>query len=538
MADHLGPAPGKRSKSSKDEDNDDNLYSASFSRPKKSKEEILLNHELQDENVKNEIAKSFKTSVSYPTYGDENEDTTIRFYNKPFPCCVIPNFISNEDYVSDLKSELLNLEFHEKSNDLYKFSQSDDLKKSKSKLVKNMNKILYTDFLSWLRQVTGIDFNDTMDMSCAKYQYTDVLLCHDDELEGRRIAFIYYLVPPSWVAEDGGTLDMFTTDENGQPSCITRQLVPSYNSLVFFEVTPISFHQVSEVISESKCRLSISGWFHGPTVPRPESYVELPPELNLPMETDDDILLEWVNPMYLDIGIVDAIQSQLEEDSEIQLADFLIEEKYELIKSELLTSKLTWESKGPANKRNYSIFIKEDATIAPTLQSCFEFLHSKPLFKLLSRLTGLDLSHDDKDGQGDSDAPSSSSAFQNVPDKCSEPKCCGEIRKWSHDCYTLMYDNDPEGSEFALDAMLYFACEEWQTEFGGFTSYIANGEDEELLTVNPTANCLALVCRDKDTLRFVKHINSKCNSLNQITCDNTASVNRAQYFDISMVYFE
>ena len=32
---------------------------------------------------------------------------------------------------------------------------------------------------------------------------TDVLLCHDDELEGRRIAFIFYLVP-EWTKEDGG----------------------------------------------------------------------------------------------------------------------------------------------------------------------------------------------------------------------------------------------------------------------------------------------------------------------------------------------
>ena len=33
---------------------------------------------------------------------------------------------------------------------------------------------------------------------------SDVLLCHDDELEGRRIAFILYLVP-EWSEEDGGT---------------------------------------------------------------------------------------------------------------------------------------------------------------------------------------------------------------------------------------------------------------------------------------------------------------------------------------------
>ena len=32
----------------------------------------------------------------------------------------------------------------------------------------------------------------------------DVLLCHDDELEGRRIAYIYYLVPLDWEEKDGG----------------------------------------------------------------------------------------------------------------------------------------------------------------------------------------------------------------------------------------------------------------------------------------------------------------------------------------------
>jgi Rps23 Pro-64 3,4-dihydroxylase Tpa1-like proline 4-hydroxylase len=41
-------------------------------------------------------------------------------------------------------------------------------------------------------------------------------LCHDDDIhgtiEGRRIAFIYYLVPEDWKETDGGTLDLFDTD--------------------------------------------------------------------------------------------------------------------------------------------------------------------------------------------------------------------------------------------------------------------------------------------------------------------------------------
>uniref|UniRef100_A0A1X7URD1 Prolyl 3,4-dihydroxylase TPA1/OFD1 N-terminal domain-containing protein n=1 Tax=Amphimedon queenslandica TaxID=400682 RepID=A0A1X7URD1_AMPQE len=56
-----------------------------------------------------------------------------------------------------------------------------------------------------------------------------VLLCHDDELEGRRIAYIYYLVDPSWEKKDG-------------------------------------------VLTASKTCLTISGWFHGPSLPRTSPY--------------------------------------------------------------------------------------------------------------------------------------------------------------------------------------------------------------------------------------------------------------------------
>ena len=74
--------------------------------------------------------------------------------------------------------------------------------------------------LPWLRELTGIELTDNVDATCSKYEYTgkvilkfhflmcnlDTLLCHDDELEGRRVAFIYYLVDPTWSSTDGGIL--------------------------------------------------------------------------------------------------------------------------------------------------------------------------------------------------------------------------------------------------------------------------------------------------------------------------------------------
>ena len=41
------------------------------------------------------------------------------------------------------------------------------------------------------------------------YSCQGYLLCHDDELEGRRIAYIFYLVDEGWSMDDGGRLELF-----------------------------------------------------------------------------------------------------------------------------------------------------------------------------------------------------------------------------------------------------------------------------------------------------------------------------------------
>jgi hypothetical protein len=58
---------------------------------------------------------------------------------------------------------------------------------------------------------------------------------------------------------------------------------------------------------------------------------------------------------------------------------------------------------------------------------------------------------------------------------------------------------------------------------GGFISYIAKGEDEELLTIDPSSNCLNVVYREKTTARFVKYLNNKCEE---------------NLHDISFVYYQ
>ena len=43
----------------------------------------------------------------------------------PFPCCILPNFIQDNDgFLDSLKDEILRLKYYEKDNDLYQFHQA------------------------------------------------------------------------------------------------------------------------------------------------------------------------------------------------------------------------------------------------------------------------------------------------------------------------------------------------------------------------------------------------------------------------------
>jgi hypothetical protein len=50
----------------------------------------------------------------------------------------------------------------------------------------------------------------------------------------------------------------------------------------------------------------------------------------------------------------------------------------------------------------------------------------------------------------------------------------------------------------------------------------------QLLSVSPAENSLALVYRDKETLKFVKHINSRISELH----------NGPHFYDFHLVYYE
>jgi len=91
---------------------------------------------------------------------------------------------------------------------------------------------------------------------------------------------------------------------------------------------------------------------------------------------------------------------------------------------------------------------------------------------------------------------------------CSEGRV--ESRKFASGDYTLAFDNDPEIKQPGLDVNFCVLPPKtkWNNSYGGTIHYMNEGEEEELLTVEPMENTLSIVFRgDAGVIRFVKYVN-------------------------------
>lgn len=177
---------------------------------------------------------------------------------KPFPHVVIENFL--KDYWS-LLGALQREHFVRKDTDLFSFSQTRNLFYSKDSVIRDAVKMFSSQqFSSLISQITGIKLKQgAIDVSGALYENTDYLLCHDDKLEGRKVAFILYL-SESFTAADGGAL-VFLSANGRHPGKKVIAYPPLQNSLMIFAVSDKSWHEVEEVLSDKK-RYTIGGWLH------------------------------------------------------------------------------------------------------------------------------------------------------------------------------------------------------------------------------------------------------------------------------------
>ena len=176
--------------------------------------------------------------------------------SNPFPHLELKDFF-REDRAKKLLLALSKEKFIPKEADLLKLKQTNDLASSSVRELQGFRKFLLSeDFMSYMESITGFTLKrGVIDLAGSLYEDTDYLLCHDDQLEGRKIAFLFYL--SSMGKNEGGSLGLLDTQLR-----TVKRIVPRFNTFAFFEVSPHSFHEVEEMLKDRQ-RITLGGWFHG-----------------------------------------------------------------------------------------------------------------------------------------------------------------------------------------------------------------------------------------------------------------------------------
>uniref|UniRef100_A0A5K4F063 Ofd1_CTDD domain-containing protein n=1 Tax=Schistosoma mansoni TaxID=6183 RepID=A0A5K4F063_SCHMA len=321
--------------------------------------------------------------------------------------------MDTKQMVQSVEEEAEKLPFLRRGNDLFAFYQSCDVinlcsneknssNTSKFPLLVSFRTFLLNCVLPWLKDITGIPlYENKVDLTSSLYKHGDYLLCHDDKLEGRRVAFIWYLVPDSWDSQiDGGELQLYesqpitddNSDENFFPTQISTTIPPKRNMFMFFEVSPRSFHQVAEVFGYSK-RLSLHGWFHGPSLWTVDNNIMPSIEKISPIHIEEELVYQWINPIYFDTEQLSKIRRRFCRSSEIQLTNFIKTDKWiELVQCIKGISAQNWLHCGPPNRRNYHCLFNTNSNTIPDLcDQIIRLFKSEAMLVILSDITGIQL---------------------------------------------------------------------------------------------------------------------------------------------------
>ncbi|ORY31748.1 hypothetical protein BCR33DRAFT_723823 [Rhizoclosmatium globosum] len=440
--------------------------------------------------------------------------------------------------------------------------------KQLSNLLELRNALYSEEFRDFVGKVCGVGklSPSKADLSHNRYKAGCHLLCHDDVIGTRSVSYIIYLTDPDhpWKPEDGGGLELLPVVSKGTPAVHPTVIIPpSWNQMAMFAVQPgHSFHSVAEVVSVDRDRPSISGWFH---VMQPEdmteeefaAYEKEQAELGAEKATasldqlmNDDgefpfhdlpkfsvkgshfqhpLNLKKKAKMKIQLHLLlrkshssSHLSTQSNErfcsESSIQLTSFLEPSLAASLTASTihqdehddLLPKKPRSPKTPAPIANYEAGIKGNWT--PTGPSHKHHLASiqhtlftsKPFLRFLYLITSL--------------KPTSLRS---------------RIRRFRPGMdYTLATTSSANEDLGVLDATLCFVCERtkkdaeaWASdEVGGFDCYMAPDEGNEdpaqyraqkrwaegdggaLLSVSATSNCLNLVMREGEVMRFIKYV--------------------------------
>uniref|UniRef100_A0A915CYV4 Kringle domain-containing protein n=1 Tax=Ditylenchus dipsaci TaxID=166011 RepID=A0A915CYV4_9BILA len=390
----------------------------------------------------------------------------------PFPHFSLSNFITDAA-----------ARWHRKSNDLYALNQTADLQGFDS----TKFPALYAFRKFWWKEF-GIGYKRLV-----RYDQTDILLPHDDRLEKRAFAFVFYL-SPDWLEEYGGNLLLYDTDVTQNRPAIIAKSIRQLKTHFF---------------CSGSSKIPGIQWLNG-AVGRTYSrvfFAKLRPSLDISLAEVE----AWLNPEFVRPTEHKKIKRIFALKSELSLENFLNAEKYKQALQELESS--TFDTVGPPDKRKVRRLDESKIGKQSAVGTLLRLFRSKAMTLLLTQWTGLRAVRSVNDSMGDcqlqpaakkmrcgvSELPADSlpstsqqdSAAKSGDDITSDVQIVSCMNRYEHGCYSMADDQlaaDAKATDFAW---IYFALD----------------DTEEILRVPPSMNTAAIVFREPEVLNFTKYVN-------------------------------
>ncbi|KAJ1530875.1 hypothetical protein ONE63_005718 [Megalurothrips usitatus] len=457
-----------------------------------SRSKSWMVNDLKDEKFVLNPAVSSKVAKLCNLWKSEKKftDSVVELDPVPFKHCVVKKLLKDESNLTDVCAELFKLPYHTMLNDLYSCQQSCllDLDDSYPNLRSIVN-FIKGPLHSLVQEVTGKKFSNKFTITASQYKFTDRLLCHDDNLHDRSVAFIFYLCK-DWREQFGGSLDLFDCDVHNQPHKVVKSIFPSYGSFSFFEVTHNSYHQVSEVLTSKSVRLSINGWYHGEDLPEQVAWHASLPKMTTPIQPRGCSLDKFISETWQDDKTNAQVKSCFEKELSISLPKFLDSSVFADIENALRDGDIVWEHSGPANHRRYEI--AKPASLPGMVSQYLKIIQSKEWFRFLSECT-----------------------VEISPDVKPKPKCWVEVQRWQPGDYTVLVDNDPLNDNTGIDVHLYFGVGKRKKKSqGGEVFYLGPDRDdqgnlEQAFHLEPENNTATIIAHIEGMAVLTKYLDHR-----------------------------
>ncbi|RZF45289.1 hypothetical protein LSTR_LSTR014087 [Laodelphax striatellus] len=405
---------------------------------------------------------------------------------KPLKALVIQNLIA----------ELKNFTFVEKVSDLFEFQQSfdfQDLDPSKYPMCVKLHEIFEENMKKLAESLFKVELAGAVSMTASKYAYKDFLLCHDDRVEDRGVAFILYL--EDWENQYGGTLDFFSHDERGCAEDLSFSILPKTNRLVLFSVNDLSHHQVAEILRNDRARLAISGWFHTGRTNDLNNNRALPDRA----PTFAPILVNHpisrfafeIDYLYLRRGVkyfaeqAEPLRREIVRNNCVLLKPFLNDNCYNMVLTELQSDKVKWRTVGSAARRKYQVAETRRRKVwnCPAITNLLLSLQGTSFMKLLSLFI-----------------------LQKLDCHEADISVATEVIKFKKGDYMLAIDELLYGKRSTVDLWLFFNADHVNSGFAGDFGYF-DKQKKRTMCLTPNSNGAFIVARTSNLLPFMSYMN-------------------------------